>query len=46
MKKLGKLKKKIILKKLLLILKDEGFIPNYKIKLYSNPYWIQAEKYI
>jgi hypothetical protein len=27
-------------------LKDEGLIPNYKIKLYSNPYWIQAEKYI
>ena len=25
-------------------LKDEGFIPNYKIKWYSNPYWIQAEK--
>jgi len=27
-------------------LKDEGFIPNYKIRCYSNPYWIQAEKYI
>lgn len=27
-------------------LKEEGFIPNYEIKWYSNPYWIQVEKYI
>jgi hypothetical protein len=27
-------------------LKDEGFVPNYEIKCYSNPYWIKAEKNI
>jgi hypothetical protein len=27
-------------------LKDEGFIPNYEKKCYSNPYWIKAEKFI
>jgi N-acyl-L-homoserine lactone synthetase len=27
-------------------LKDEGFVPNYEIKCYSNPYWIKAEKII
>ena len=27
-------------------LKDEGFIPNYENKCYSNPYWIKAEKFI
>ena len=25
-------------------LKKEGFIPNYDIKCYDNPFWIQAEK--
>ena len=25
-------------------LKTEGFIPNYDIKCYDNPYWIRAEK--
>ena len=27
-------------------LKKEGFIPNYDIKCYDNPFWIQAEKSI
>ena len=27
-------------------LKDKGFVPNYKIKCYSNPCWIKAEKNI